>query len=93
MVPEVNHVTPPDELKLTGSVHVNWKIFRQSFEFYLLPIGIDEDDEPHKIAPLLTLADQSALDVHVYSKQVRFIEVEYKKRESIESFVTDLSQE
>ncbi|KAJ8351993.1 hypothetical protein SKAU_G00234690 [Synaphobranchus kaupii] len=60
----MNSIRPPDELKFTGNVHENWKTFRQCFEFYLLAVGINEDDDRCKIALLLTVAGRSALDVY-----------------------------
>lgn len=71
---EMNNIRPPDELKLTGNVHANWKAFRQSFELYLLAIGLDERNDRRKIALLLTVAGRAALDVYntfVFSEEER----------------------
>lgn len=60
----MNNIRPPDELKLSGNVHENWKVFRQSFELYLLAAGLDDEDDQRKIALLLTVAGRAALDVY-----------------------------
>ncbi len=59
----MNFVRQPEELKLTGNVNENWKVFKQSFELYVLAIGLEGDDK-RKIALLLTVAGCSALDVY-----------------------------
>ncbi|KAJ8366952.1 hypothetical protein AAFF_G00336410 [Aldrovandia affinis] len=59
----MNNIRPPDELKLSGNVHENWKAFKQSFELYVLAIGLDEREERRRIALLLTVAGRVAVDV------------------------------
>lgn len=59
----MNFIRQPEELKLTGNVNENWKVFKQSFELYVLAIGLEGDDK-RKIALLLTVAGRSALDVY-----------------------------
>ncbi|KAJ8405506.1 hypothetical protein AAFF_G00319790 [Aldrovandia affinis] len=59
----MNNIRPPDELKLSGNVHENWKAFKQSFELYVLAIGLDEREERRRIALLLTVAGRAAVDV------------------------------
>ena len=59
----MNFIRQPEELKLTGNVNENWKVFKQSFELYMLAIGLQGNDK-RKIALLLTVAGRSALDVY-----------------------------
>ncbi|KAJ8404507.1 hypothetical protein AAFF_G00337740 [Aldrovandia affinis] len=88
----MNNIRPPDELKLSGNVHENWKAFKQSFELYVLAIGLDEREEHRRIALLLTVAGRAAVDVF---NTFEFPEGDSDSRvqaesESIEQFVTDL---
>lgn len=48
---------------MTGNVKENWKVFKQSFQLYMLAIGLQGNDK-RKIALLLTVAGRGALDVH-----------------------------
>ncbi|XP_041665971.1 uncharacterized protein LOC121524587 [Cheilinus undulatus] len=59
----MNSVRQPDELKLSGNVDENWRVFKQSFELYTPAIGL-ENDQRRKIALLLSVAGRSALEVY-----------------------------
>lgn len=59
----MNSVRQPDELKLTGNVDENWRVFKQCSELYALAIELEENEQ-RKIALLLTVAGRSALDMY-----------------------------
>lgn len=73
----MNSIRTPDKLKL--NVNENLKVFQQSFEFYALALGLD-DNELRKIALLLTVAGRAARDV--YNTFV-FVEDEKDKFEAV----------
>lgn len=58
----MNFLRQPAELQLTGDLRENWTSFRQSFEFYSLAVGLQDQDR-RKVALLLTVAGRGALEL------------------------------
>lgn len=54
----------PSQLKLEGNLNENWKRFKQSFEIYLLASALEKSEDERKIAILLNLIGEEALEVY-----------------------------
>ncbi|KAM9837385.1 uncharacterized protein ACBR49_018085 [Aulostomus maculatus] len=63
-VKEESNIHPPEELKVSGDVRENWRVFRREFEQYLCSAGLDGEDDRRKLALLLTVAGAPALQVY-----------------------------
>ena len=54
---------PPSGLSFEGNVAENWKRFSQNFKIYLTATGIEKKDDKVKIATLLHVAGEQAIQV------------------------------
>ena len=57
-------VKPPDAVNWTGNVDYEWRTFKQRFMLYLMAAGLDEKSDARRIALLLTIAGQQAVEVY-----------------------------
>ena len=57
-------VRPPDAVNWAGNVDYEWRTFKQRFMLYLMAVGLDEKSDTRKIALLLTVAGQQAVEVY-----------------------------
>ena len=54
----------PGPLNLQGNLSENWRKWKQCFELYLIPSGINEKDDTVKSATLLHVAGEDALEIY-----------------------------
>ena len=57
-------VKPPDAVNWAGNVDYEWRTYKQRFMLYLLAVGLEEKSDKRKIALLLTIAGQQAVEVY-----------------------------
>ena len=60
----MDRIPPPSHLDLSGNLSESWRRFSQRMEFYLQAIGKDKAPDATKIAILLSIAGEDALDVY-----------------------------
>ena len=59
----MEHMKPPKGMTFQGNVSDNWTRFRQRLELYMEALNMDTKPDKRKIAILLTVAGQEAVDI------------------------------
>lgn len=59
-----DHSKPPTEFRFTGDLANNWRLWRQKFDLYLLASGKTKKEDDVKIAILLNLLGDEALQIY-----------------------------
>lgn len=57
-------LSPPKSLNLNGDLAVNWKKWKQSLELYMIASGANDREERVKVALLLHIIGEEALDLY-----------------------------
>ena len=59
----MEHLKPPIGLNVDGDLDAHWRAFKQQFVLYLTATDGDEKSDEKKVAMLLTIAGESAIDI------------------------------
>ena len=59
----MEHLKPPFGLNVDGDLDAHWRAFKQQFVLYLTATDGDEKSDEKKVAMLLTIAGESAIDI------------------------------